>query len=151
MILGRDPSVSALNDRTSSRLSSSSSSRRLFLYSLFLQKRNIFHARARRLLLRVTANYIYSTFSTSIASIDAIRFYSRRWQIYPVYMRISLYFQRCSPLSRRDTTARIPFPSKGLRARYSKRYSVCTLSSHLLVSMVIRRGDASPAGRLARR
>lgn len=48
-----------------------------------------------------------------------------------------------------DSAARIPFHLEGVRPRYSKHYSFCTLSSHLLVSMVIRRGVASPVGRLA--
>lgn len=64
-------------------------------------------------------------------------------------MRISLYFQQrsLSAITSRYYPRESPFHLKGLRARYSKRYSVCTLSSHLLVSMVIRRGVASPAGR----
>lgn len=46
-------------------------------------------------------------------------------------------------------TPLLPPRPKGVRARYSKRYGVCTLSSHLLVSMVIRRGVAPPRRRVA--
>lgn len=71
----------------------------------------------------------------------ADRFYGHRYasRAYILYRWWYLYI---SNSYRADSTESLSI----WRPRYSKHYSFCTLSSHLLVSMVIRRGVRVPCG-----
>lgn len=101
--------------------------------------------------LDVIVNCIYLIFPSRWCSRSTLQssMVNAPW-IYPVDEEdISIYFQHRSyhVVSVASRRRRIPFHLESVLPRYSKHYSFCTLSSHLLVSMVIRRGVASPVNR----